>query len=76
MLTKYYIHLFKGCYEESGHKGPAYANYEVERWDCPHDLTSDPRGSGITVTGVSSSNRRGAETRPVNMNIIWIIRVW
>ena len=32
--------------------------------------------TGVTVNGVSSSYRHGDETRPKNMNVIYIIRVY
>ena len=38
--------------------------------------TSDSEVTGITVDGVSSSYRSGSETRPKNMNVIYIMRVW
>merc|ERR1719507_2984937 len=41
-----------------------------------HDSTSDSSQTGITVDGVSSGYRSGSETRPKNMNVIYIMRVW
>ena len=41
-----------------------------------HDSTSDSSHTGITVDGVSSGYRSGSETRPKNMNVIYIMRVW
>jgi len=41
-----------------------------------HTRTSERSTSGITVQGVSSGYRSGAETRPINMNVIYIMRVW
>ena len=32
--------------------------------------------SGISVAGVESIYRSGDETRPKNMNVIYIIKVW
>ena len=37
---------------------------------------TSPNTTGVTVTGVSSSYRHGDETRPKNMNVIYIIRVY
>merc|ERR1712181_181053 len=41
-----------------------------------HTRTSEKSTSGITVEGVSSGYRSGSETRPKNMNVIYILRVW
>jgi len=41
-----------------------------------HTRTSEKSTSGITVEGVSSGYRSGSETRPKNMNVIYIMRVW
>jgi len=41
-----------------------------------HTRTSEKSTSGITVQGVSSGFRSGTETRPKNMNVIYIMRVW
>jgi len=38
--------------------------------------TSETKKTGISVTGVSDSARHGDETRPKNMNVVYIIRVW
>ena len=40
------------------------------------DKTTSTRKTGIAVTGVKSGYRSGSETRPRNMNVIYIIRVW
>jgi len=45
-------------------------------FDYDHDRTSDSSHTGITVDGVSSGYRFGSETRPKNMNVIYIMRVW
>merc|ERR1719391_1437396 len=45
-------------------------------FDYDHDRTSDSSKTGITVNGVSSGYRSGSETRPKNMNVIYIMRVW
>ena len=41
-----------------------------------YDRTTSSHTTGVTVTGVSSSYRHGDETRPKNMNVIYIIRVY
>merc|ERR1719391_83446 len=45
-------------------------------FDYDHNRTSDSSKTGITVNGVSSGYRSGSETRPKNMNVIYIMRVW
>ena len=40
------------------------------------DENSDLSTTGVSVTGVSSGYRYGEETRPKNMQIVYIIRVW
>ena len=39
-------------------------------------VTSENKRTGISVTGVSDDVRHGDETRPKNMNVVYIIRVW
>ena len=46
------------------------------RLDQPQDKTTGSKHTGITVQGVSSGFRSGSETRPKNMNVIFIMRVW
>ena len=47
-------------------------DYDTRRYN----RTSDKTVTGITVGTVTSSYKRGAETRPKNMRVIFIIRVW
>jgi hypothetical protein len=46
-----------------------------DRWDGPRTKTTASKHTGLTVQGVSSG-RHGSETRPKNMNVIYIMRVW
>ena len=39
-------------------------------------ISVDSHSTGVSVTGVTSSYRHGSETRPKNMNVIYIMRVW
>ena len=39
-------------------------------------ISVDSQSTGVSVTGVTSSYRHGSETRPKNMNVIYIMRVW
>ena len=41
-----------------------------------YDKTTASSTTGISVTGVSAGYRSGAETRPKNMNVIFIMRVY
>ena len=38
--------------------------------------TTDPETTGVTVEGITSSYRKGEETRPKNMHVSYIIRIW
>ena len=60
---------------DDGAPGPKGADNDDERFDKSHDRTSGSSHSGLTVEGVSSGNS-GSETRPKNMNVIYIMRVW
>ena len=39
-------------------------------------ISIQSHSSGVSVTGVTSSYRHGSETRPKNMNVIYIMKVW
>ena len=41
-----------------------------------HASTSTASRSGLVVEGVGEEYRRGEETKPRNMNVVFIIRVW
>ena len=57
--------------------GGSGALYHSNDPDWPgEDKTTSSQTTGVTVTGVSSSYRHGDETRPKNMNVIYIIRVY
>ena len=60
----------------NGHKGPAGSDMQDEGWDVSHSSTSASSMTGLVVEGVDSSCRGGEETRPRNMNVVFIIRVW
>merc|ERR1712198_781654 len=59
---------------EDGHTGPQKADTDNDRFDKSHSRTSGSSHTGITVDLVSSSYRSGSETRPKNMNVIYIMR--
>jgi len=47
-----------------------------DRFDKSHNSYSEESYTQISVQGVSSAYRSGTETRPKNMNIIYVMRVW
>ena len=74
---------------DPGHTHPYYDQYRrVEKeithggsWYATGNMDTSSKETftnttGVTVTGVSSSYRHGDETRPKNMNVIYIIRVY
>jgi len=61
---------------DSGHDGPLFSDTSSDRYDKSHDATSEPNVTGMTVDGVTSGYKSGTETRPKNMNVIYIMRVW
>jgi len=61
---------------DSGHDGPLFSDTSSDRYDKSHDATSESNVSGMTVDGVTSDYKSGTETRPKNMNVIYIMRVW
>ena len=40
-----------------------------------HSRVTEESATGITVTGMNSG-RHGTETRPKNMNVVFIMKVW
>merc|ERR1712192_122696 len=63
-----------GDYHESGHWGPGtWADTDYDRFDQPHDATSGTEPTGIKVDGVLGG-RTGDETRPKNMNVVFIMK--
>merc|ERR1712172_84808 len=61
---------------DSGHDGPLFTDTSKDRYDKSHDSTTASKPTGMTVDGVSSDYKSGPETRPKNMNVIYIMRVW
>ena len=61
---------------DNGRYGPKDSDKSKDRWDKTHYSTTKSEDTGITVQGVSSGSRFGSETRPKNMNVIYIMRVW
>jgi len=70
---------------EEGHPGPGPGDTEHDRFDKSHNSISvsattglhvDYTTTGLHVKGVSSSYRKGSETRPKNMSVIYIMKIW
>ena len=72
-----YLDFYQWMVESITYNGSGGSIYHGGRlhWDG-EDRTTDSHNTGMTVTGVSSSYRHGDETRPKNMNVIYIIRVY
>jgi len=68
-------HQFTDRYTDNDnhHDGPEDGNGV---FGSPHSSETSMGFSGISVDGVDSIYRSGAETRPKNMNVIYIIKVW
>ena len=56
--------------------GPDGKDHENESFSIRHDESTENVKAGISVSGVSSTYRKGDETRPKNMNVIFIMRVY
>ena len=41
-----------------------------------HGARTEHLGTEIKVNGVASNYQKGDETRPKNMNVIYIMKVW
>ena len=60
---------------ENGFWGPNGGDKLLDRFDKAHNSGSTKTPTGVAVKGVSSG-KSGLETRPKNMNVIYIMRVW
>merc|ERR1712179_867540 len=69
----YHDHHAEYTDEEHGGWGWKLGNDNVRK---DHSLDTSNVNSGISVGGVTTAYRSGDETRPKNMNVIFIIRVW
>ena len=56
--------------------GPDGKDHAHESFSIRHDEATENVKAGISVSGVSSTYRKGEETRPKNMNVIFIMRVY
>ena len=75
-VDKYPNLLAKGSGED-GHWGPGTNNDQLaDRYDKSHYATAYSRKTGITmsVNGVSNA-RTSFETKPKNMNVVYIMKV-
>jgi len=68
-----YPQLFTG---DNGYDGLADYDRTDDRLDKSHNSESESSPTGLTVDGITSEYRFGSETRPKNMNVVYIMRVW
>jgi len=62
---------------DHGYMGPSgWSDKTNDRFDKSHTRTTVSKATGVTVQGISSGYRHGTETRPKNMNVIYIMKVW
>ena len=61
---------------DKGVWGPPASDKIFDRYDKSHTSQTVSSLTGMTVKGVSSGYNFGSETRPKNMNVIFIMRVW
>merc|ERR1712212_822773 len=60
----------------NGHLGPNHAgDTSDDRWDQSHPSTSNKAASGVKVNGVQGA-RADSETRPKNIRVVYIMRVF
>ena len=71
-----HTHSYKDYYTRPDGEGDRSGSGTYYHDGKDHSRTTYSRTTGVTVTGVSSSYRHGDETRPKNMNVIYIIRVY
>jgi len=68
--------------DEDGHWGGSDGpDTHGDRFDGEHDAVTSGgkasiQSSSSNIGGISAEYRTSAETRPKNMNIVWIMRVW
>ena len=55
--------------------GPSGTDFSGDRFDADHPSTSNSAVSGVTVTGVQGA-RVDSETRPKNLRVVYIMRVF
>jgi len=68
-----YVDKYTENMPPTNNKGPEDGN---GNFGHPHNSETSKEYSGISVAGVESIYRSGDETRPKNMNVIYIIKVW
>ena len=61
--------------DKDKHPGPAHGNSDGDRWDKDHPSTSNNGKTNLKVTGVQGA-RADSETRPKNMRVVYIMRVF
>ena len=74
VLDPGHVHDYTDSWQEGGH------GYHIsggsDNAPAAHHKTTSSSTSGISVKGVSAEYKSGNETRPKNMNVVYIIRVY
>ena len=71
-----HTHQYKDWYTRTSEDANYGGSHPIYQYNVYRTTTTDSHTTGVTVTGVSSSYRHGDETRPKNMNVVYIIRVY
>ena len=56
--------------------GPQVSDHQVDSYRYPFTFQTSKSWSGVSVGLVQDTVLHGDENRPINMGIIWIMRVW
>ena len=59
----------------NGYWGPESSDYNDDAYDYPHDASTNSATSNIKVTDVSGARTSG-ETRPKNIRVVYIMKVF
>ena len=73
--THNYVDKWTGVGEDNHWGSGSEWDHITDRWDQPHGSATVSKHTGLTVQGVSTG-KHGSETRPKNMHVIYIMRVW
>ena len=66
----------RGLDNKNGYWGPTEDDQGYDRWDHPHSKRTNSANSGITLSvGNVRGGRKSSETKPGNMNVVFIMKV-
>ena len=71
-----HIHQYDDKYTVDNNDSDGPQSNARGHFEMSHTRYTISSQTGIQVQGVSSGYRSGSETRPKNMNVIYIMRVW